>query len=96
MQTGEKLYEELLIGKSYSNQRKKFSWPRGLWYSDWKDLKKHLKQLERYMCHSDIKSIKNLFVKSNIFMSLNKIINNYNPFYLLYGSDILIISSSPK
>ena len=72
LQPGEKLYEELLIGNNpIKTQESKILMAQEN-YLSWKELRKNLKLIEKYLHLRDIKSINNIFIQMNILMALKK------------------------
>ena len=68
LQAGEKLYEELLIGKNPVQTEEKKILMAQENYLKWKELKQYLNQLKKSLHQSDMKNIKKIFVKTDIFM----------------------------
>ena len=64
---GEKLYEELLIGKNPKETEEEKILMAQEKYLEWKELKKYLHVLKDYLNKNDLKNIKKLFVEIGTF-----------------------------
>ena len=67
LSTGEKLYEELLIGNNPVQTKEKKILMAQENYLEWKELKKHLYELEISLKENNIKEIKKIFIKTGTF-----------------------------
>ena len=64
---GEKLYEELLIGNNPIQTKEKKILMAQENFLGWKELTKHLKELEISLKENNVKKIKNIFIKTGTF-----------------------------
>ena len=67
LSAGEKLYEELLIGNNPVQTKEKKILMAQENYLEWKELKKHLYELEISLKENNIKEIKKIFIKTGTF-----------------------------